>query len=562
MPPGYTPHCMDLTNSVSDSDSPEPGTAPIASNMYHNSTQESSECYGSRERQFGRERSNERGYYPSDTSSYTSSRASSSRSRIPPPSSSQSHMNGVFFEDAYRHPRGQSFDKDLQSDRDSTVITLRREKNHLEHKVSKLEAKVISLEGELSSSHKLYAQLLARLGSLQIAPGDSSLCPTTAMDPFMALLKDVCEKDNAPYETWDHFPSIVYWYWTKADYLKDYQIGREYLKAKRDDNSGSISFMEDENGVVISKEDQQRTRDHQRALCYTLLKFGLAPITWSQITEPAREFFVRSMRTKFAILRYCEDDWNAGSGSLVKQEEVASTELAGKRRPSTTTALSRKRTKVEPTPINEPPNVSHSTTSQSSGLPYHNIKIVHALPLPSDASEPISSTPPTVFALTSSTSSQTVTVPRTAVTPPSLQVGVLEELSAAFLTQTNLSSGSALNRLAANKDLESMDSVQDAIQKPIGKRKHKAPDPNLVMRPDGKSTSARNLYAIEWCKQNKKGTRRQYTEHWGMLISTKDPLVEVYEQCSAIVKGLKKQNTSSSITTSASPAIEDDMVQE
>ncbi|KAF9222266.1 hypothetical protein BS17DRAFT_767909 [Gyrodon lividus] len=358
--------------------------------------------------------------------------------------------------------------------------------------VSKLEAKVLSLEGELSSSHKLYAQLLDRIGSLQIAPGNSALYSTTAMDPFMALLKDVCEKDNAPYETWDHFPNIMYW--TKANYLKDYQIGHEYLKTKCDDNSGSISFMEDKNSVVIT-----------------------SPLLYPSQIWTCTDNLVSDHRAHIA-----------GSRSLVKQEEVMSTKLAGECCPSTTTAPSRKQAKVEPTPINKPPNVSHSTTSQSSGLPYHNVKIVHVLPLPSDASELISSTPPTVLALTSSTGSQTVTVPRTAVTPPSLQVSVLEELATALLMQTNPSSCSALNHLAANKDPESMDSVQDAMQKPIGKRKRKAPDPNLVMCPDGKLTSTRNLYAIEWCKQNKKGTHRQYTEHWGMLISTKDPLVEVY----------------------------------
>ncbi|KIK76548.1 hypothetical protein PAXRUDRAFT_18126 [Paxillus rubicundulus Ve08.2h10] len=176
MPPG------DLTNNVSDSNSPEPRPASAVSKMEH---------------QFGRETSNEWGYYHSDTSSYTSSHASSSRSRIlPPPSSSQFHMHAgpLSFQDTYRHPRGQSLDEDCQSDRDSLVITLRREKNHFKHKVSKLEAKVISLEGELSSSHKLYAQLLEKLSSLQIAPAGSDASgsfSTTTMDSFMALLKDV-----------------------------------------------------------------------------------------------------------------------------------------------------------------------------------------------------------------------------------------------------------------------------------------------------------------------------------------------------------------------------------
>ncbi|KIK91806.1 hypothetical protein PAXRUDRAFT_26915, partial [Paxillus rubicundulus Ve08.2h10] len=181
--------------------------------------------------------------------------------------------------------------------------------------------------------------------------------------------------------------------------------------------------------------------------------------------------------------------------------------------------------------------------------------IVRALPLPSNVSEPVCSTPPTVLAPTSTTSSQTVPmmsltglatsptpiIQAAAPTTMSPSLSVLEELAAAFLTQTDLSS------------------VQDTMQKPTGKRKWKVPDPNSVMRPNGKSTSARNLYAIKWCKQNKKGTRGQYTEYWDMLVNTKDPLVEVYEQRSATVKGLKRQSAGTGTATSAPLAIEDDM---
>ncbi|KIK97810.1 hypothetical protein PAXRUDRAFT_24472 [Paxillus rubicundulus Ve08.2h10] len=360
MPPGYTPHCIDLTNNVSDSNSPEPRPASAVSKMYHSSKWDPSKYYGNQEHQFGRDTSNEWGYYP--------------RHRF------LHELACIILTFPHTTP--------------SIILTIpharRREKNHLKHKVSKLKTKVISLEGKLLSSH------------------------------------------------------------------------------------------------------------------------------------------------------YCP---------------------------------SGKRTKVEPPSINKLPNVSHSTTPQLSGPPYHNIKIVHVLPLPSNASEPVCLTTPTVLAPTSITSSQTV--PMTNLTglvtspipivlaaapttmPPSLSV--LEELAATFLTQTNLSSGLALSCLTPNKAPESINAVQDTMQKPTGKRKWKVPDPNSVMRPDGKSTSTCNLYAIEWCKQNKKGTCGQYTEYWDMLVNTKDSLVEVYEQCLATVKGLKKQSTGTGTATSAPLAVEDNM---
>ncbi|KIJ04688.1 hypothetical protein PAXINDRAFT_183088, partial [Paxillus involutus ATCC 200175] len=309
MPPGYTPPFMNLTNNrdISDSDSPELAPAAI-SKAYHASGSQSRQGhsqylgggpYQNRER--SDQISNEWGCYPSDTSSYTSSRSSSSKSytHLPP------------FQDAYMHPasRPHSLDEDPHSDQDNTIITLRREKEHLEDKISKLEVKVASLEGELSSSRQSYEQLLEKITSVQIGTSKAQSHSTTAMDPFMSLLKDAREKDEAPYATHDQFPHIVYW--TKVDYLKDSQIGREYLKTKRDDNSGSVGFLEDENGKIISREDQQRIRDYQRSLCYTLLKFGLAPVTWSRCTQVAREFFFRSMRTKFPVLRYCADHWKA-----------------------------------------------------------------------------------------------------------------------------------------------------------------------------------------------------------------------------------------------------------
>lgn len=59
------------------------------------------------------------------------------------------------------------------------------------------------------------------------------------------------------------------------------------------------------------------------------------------------------------------------------------------------------------------------------------------------------------------------------------------------------------------------------------KKKRKEADPNSIMRPSANSSSARNLYAIEWCRQNRGGKRCEFATVWAAMETNKDPLLEV-----------------------------------
>ncbi|KIK72501.1 hypothetical protein PAXRUDRAFT_38141, partial [Paxillus rubicundulus Ve08.2h10] len=74
---------------------------------------------------------------------------------------------------------------------------------------------------------------------------------------------------------------------------------------------GTIGFLEDENGQIVDKEEQQHICNHQCSLCYTLLTYDLAPTSWGKCPDIAHKFLVRLMRIKFPVLRYCMDDWKA-----------------------------------------------------------------------------------------------------------------------------------------------------------------------------------------------------------------------------------------------------------
>lgn len=59
------------------------------------------------------------------------------------------------------------------------------------------------------------------------------------------------------------------------------------------------------------------------------------------------------------------------------------------------------------------------------------------------------------------------------------------------------------------------------------KRKRKEPGPNSTTRPSSNLTTARNLFSTDWCKQNKGGTRGEFTMPWDTIEKNNDPLVEV-----------------------------------
>lgn len=74
------------------------------------------------------------------------------------------------------------------------------------------------------------------------------------------------------------------------------------------------------------------------------------------------------------------------------------------------------------------------------------------------------------------------------------------------------------------QEYQASESATDATK---SKKKRKEADPNFTMWPSANSGSARNLYAIEWCKQNRGGKRGEFAAAWSAMEANKDPLIEV-----------------------------------
>ena len=179
----------------------------------------------------------------------------------------------------------------------------------------------------------------------------------------------------------DEYPEVVYW--TKIEYLKDFQNGCGKLRTSRIMESGSAGFLENNFRVVLSKDDQQKFRDFLRPLLYTLLHHNLAATTWSKCTNEAREYVLRSLHTWFSEFRMCADDWKADmftslnyshwsdrprdptSESMVKEEEYI--DSAPPANLSLANSRIRKRTESISAPSFSPQLDTHKKTKPDAG---------------------------------------------------------------------------------------------------------------------------------------------------------------------------------------------------
>ncbi|KAG6381442.1 hypothetical protein JVT61DRAFT_5 [Boletus reticuloceps] len=133
-----------------------------------------------------------------------------------------------------------------------------------------------------------------------------------------------------------------------------------------------------------------------------------------------------------------------------------------------------------------------------------------------------------------------------------LAQAVVTQQSAGLLLHT---SGSNLPATATTKTVTTPDAGQP-------KQKCKEADLNLTMRPSANSTSVRNLYPIEWCKENKGSSHDQYAVVWDAMKANKDPRIVEYERHSATIKAARKSAGSGSMPISNAPDPEDDANEE
>ncbi|KAI6041042.1 hypothetical protein EDC04DRAFT_2988063 [Pisolithus marmoratus] len=459
-----------------------------------------------------------------------------------------------------------------------------------------LESQMHSLHGELVTTKELFQQLLEHISLL------SSASPTrmNISDPFLILLQQVRQDDTAPYYSADELPNIKY-FW-KADFLRDHRNGRGYLKTVRNNDSGTIGFLEDRNGIVTSKDEQQRFRDYARPLLYCLQKFGYAPSTWTKVSAPALEFFARSMRIRFESFRYCADNWKAdmfmslyysGWAGRSRDSESASpdtkeesstptpNEVASRKRPQSitlplSTQLTKKKKEGQDTPLvavsassSDPSSIDpeldspvgaiqdEETVDTTEACPpaidaFKHIKILPVVPSPHID-------PSLIFEPPSTTATVIMNVQPTI--QPASEVSVFQQLLGGLDAVETMNDG-RLRFDASASSIEAIPGTAIAAANPKpgpvagsgigGKKKRNAPDKNSTMRASQTSTTPRNLCAIDWCKEHKGGTVGEFSEYWDTLVRNNDSSVDNYKRQAAMVKEMRKKVLESTSPVAAS----------
>lgn len=151
---------------------------------------------------------------------------------------------------------------------------------------------------------KCYDELLEHIQSLNTRS-------TTSGDPFLAVANAAEKADIYPELDHEDYPEIVYWH--KSDYLSDHRSGRGVIRTTSTADSGALKFITNEDGIVVSEARQREMHEKFCVLCFTLLKYGRAPVSWMKINVIATKFFYHSMRTAFSELHLCSNGWKATS---------------------------------------------------------------------------------------------------------------------------------------------------------------------------------------------------------------------------------------------------------
>ncbi|KAG0708670.1 hypothetical protein DFH29DRAFT_994090 [Suillus ampliporus] len=184
------------------------------------------------------------------------------------------------------------------------VSRLQAQKSALLQKYRSLEVMVAKLEGKLEEADKRYAELLERIQLLYSVH-------MTSGDPFLAVANAAEKADVYPTLEHNDYPGIIYWH--KSEYHSDYHGGRGVIRMQSTAESGALKFITDKDGIVVSEARQREMRDKFRTLCFTLLKYGCAPVSWMKIDAIAAKFFHHSMWTAFPELCLCSNGWKATS---------------------------------------------------------------------------------------------------------------------------------------------------------------------------------------------------------------------------------------------------------
>ncbi|KIJ11542.1 hypothetical protein PAXINDRAFT_15541 [Paxillus involutus ATCC 200175] len=203
----------------------------------------------------------------------------------------------------------------------------KQEAARLKETVHFLEKKVALLEGKLET----YDTLLERVSTLVTTTNHTG-------DAFLELIKQAREEDaKLPGSKSDNYCGTFYW--TREEWMNEYQSGRGVLSVNKGNSPGSALYIVGVDGLVASEQLQAR-------------------MSWQKASTLACEYVYLRMCLEFVEFRLCNNNWKtdvfatrhypqwrdrpggrkmSGDSSRIKEEDVVQSDtlvIPGPTRPS------------------------------------------------------------------------------------------------------------------------------------------------------------------------------------------------------------------------------------
>ncbi|KAJ6494418.1 hypothetical protein C8R45DRAFT_1095341 [Mycena sanguinolenta] len=100
----------------------------------------------------------------------------------------------------------------------------------------------------------------------------------------------------------EDYPNVKYWHRTSGS-------DDSGLTTVSNDTNVKLAFLEHENGTAFSSDKVADVRHHLRAVFSSLLDNNIAPLTWSQASSVALNWFRAEMTMYCPDLGLCANNW-------------------------------------------------------------------------------------------------------------------------------------------------------------------------------------------------------------------------------------------------------------
>jgi hypothetical protein len=179
------------------------------------------------------------------------------------------------------------------------------------------------------------------MGSMLGQPSQSTACETPA-----ASVRNLLNSDQGLPATLrpEDYPHVQFWRreqydrWIKANKgdtnglaTERPKRGRPRKAANEEEEKVYHPYLEVVSGMPVNSTYMYRLSVKARRIWATLLRYGLAPETYSEMDEVSREYYIREMCREFFELRLCSDFWKLDLWSQKNYASWAVTHIDSKK---------------------------------------------------------------------------------------------------------------------------------------------------------------------------------------------------------------------------------------